>query len=134
MIPYIQRSPLKFDRIAICWDGSLYAARAVSDAMPFLTRAKQIELLTVSASDTSGSLPGADMAAHLARHGLNVTLRNLFASDIDAGNAILSYAAESTIDMLVMGGYGHSRLREFVLGGVTLTILNTMTLPVMFSH
>ena len=134
MIPYIQRLPLKLDRIAVCWDGSQFAARALADAAPLLTHAKHIELLTVSDLADSGRVPGADIATHMARHGLNTTVRNLSASDIDAGNAILSYTADTKIDMLVMGGYGHSRVRELVLGGVTQTMLDSMTLPVLLAH
>ena len=74
------------------------------------------------------------MATHLARHKLNVTLQRITSADIDVGNAILSYAADRAADFLVMGGYGHSRWREFLLGGATRQILSSMTLPTLMSH
>jgi nucleotide-binding universal stress UspA family protein len=77
---------------------------------------------------------GADMAAHLARHKLNVTLQRITAPDIDVGDAILSYVADRSADFLVMGGYGHSRWREFLLGGTTRQILSSLTLPALLSH
>ena len=82
----------------------------------------------------SDEIPGADLGQHLARHGLKINVKRLVAPDIDVTSAVLSYAADSSADMIVMGGYGHSRLREFVLGGVTRGILATMTVPTLMSH
>lgn len=135
VVPYIHTAPPVLDRVMICWDRSQHAARAIADAMPILMQAKQIEVVTVAEGRIeTPDLPGADIARHLARHGLDVKLQNLVADEIDIGDAILSYAADSSADFIVMGGYGHSRVREFVLGGVTRTILKTMTVPVLFSH
>ncbi len=83
---------------------------------------------------THNELPGADIAHHLARHNLKVDFKRIVANDQDIGNTILSAAADLDSDMIVMGGYGHSRLRELVLGGATRAILNTMTVPVLMSH
>ena len=80
------------------------------------------------------SLPGFDIAHHLARHKLKVDLKRIVASDIDVPSALLSHAADTGADLIVMGGYGHSRLREFVLGGATRGILESMTVPVLMSH
>jgi nucleotide-binding universal stress UspA family protein len=89
----------------------------------------------VAASDKEGNnVPGADIGTHLARHGLRVSVQEIVAPDIGIADAILSHAADMSADFMVMGGYGHSRLREFVLGGVTRTILATMTVPVFLSH
>ena len=79
-------------------------------------------------------IEGADVGAHLARHGLNVEVKSIPLGDIDVANVLLSHAADEGIDCIVMGGYGHARLREFVLGGVTRTILRSMTAPVLMSH
>ncbi len=79
-------------------------------------------------------IEGADMGAHLARHGLNVEIQRTQIGEIDVADIILSYAADAGTNFIVMGGYGHSRLREFVLGGVTRTILRSMTVPVLMSH
>ena len=135
VVPYIHKEELKLDRVLVCWDNSQHAARAIGDALPLLKQAKQIEVITVaSASREDNDVPGADVGIHLARHGLTVSVRNLVAQDIDIADAILSHAADMSADFMVMGGYGHSRLREFVLGGVTHTVLATMTVPVMLSH
>jgi nucleotide-binding universal stress UspA family protein len=134
IVPYIQRAGFKFDRIMVCWDGSRSAARAVGDAMPFLTRAQAVEVVVVGGRVKSSEIAGADIAHHLARHGAKVELKQIVAPDIDAGNALLSHAADASADLMVMGGYGHSRLREFVLGGVTRSILATMTLPTLMAH
>lgn len=135
IVPYVQKDPVKLNHIVCCWDGSATAARAIGDAAPLLARAKTVELLIVTTgSENSGEEIGADMAAHLARHKLNVTLQRISSGDIDVGNAILSYAADRAADFLVMGGYGHSRWREFLLGGATRDILSSMTLPTLMSH
>jgi len=134
-VPYIQKGGMKLDRIMVCWDGSRAAARAVADAMPFLKKAKQVEVVIVA--DKAGKkdeVPGADLGQHLARHGLKVEVKRITSPDIDVPSTILSYAADSSADMIVMGGYGHSRLREFVLGGATRGLLEAMTVPVLMSH
>jgi nucleotide-binding universal stress UspA family protein len=134
-VPFIQRAGLALGRVMICWDGSRAAARAVGDAMPFLHKAKQVEVVIVATGrPKSDELPGADLGEHLARHGLNVEVKRITSPDIDVPSTILSYAADSSADMLVMGGYGHSRLREFVLGGATRGLLESMTVPVLMSH
>jgi nucleotide-binding universal stress UspA family protein len=134
-VPYIQKGGMKLDRIMVCWDGSRAAARAVADAMPFLKKAKQVEVVIVA--DKAGKkdeVPGADLGQHLARHGLKVDVKRITSPDIDVPSTILSYAADSSADMIVMGGYGHSRLREFILGGATRGLLEAMTVPVLMSH
>jgi nucleotide-binding universal stress UspA family protein len=135
IVPYIQKAPLKLDRVMACWDGSRQATRAIADAMPLLERAGQVELVIV-ASDPGkqDEIPGADMGEHLARHGLKVDVNRITEGDIDVADALLSHAADASIDFMVMGGYGHSRLREFVLGGVTRSVLRSMTVPVLMSH
>lgn len=134
-VPFIQKGGLKVDRVMICWDGSRAAARAVADSLPFLKKAKQVEIVIIAAKQPkSGEVPGADLGQHLARHGLKVDVKRITSPDIDVPSTILSYAADSSADMIVMGGYGHSRLREFVLGGATRGLLETMTVPVLMSH
>ena len=135
VVPYIQKDELKLERAMLCWDGSRAAARAIGDALPFLERAKRVEVVIVAGDrGKSDEMPGADMGEHLARHGLNVTINRIPAGEIDVADAILSYAADSSADFVVMGGYGHSRLREFILGGVTRSMLASMTVPVLLSH
>ncbi len=134
VVPYTQTVPFKLDRIAVLWDGSAPATRAIVGAMPFLHRAKAIDLVSIMGErDLRQEIGGADMRKHLSRHGLNVEPKRLqMMNDITA--TILNYAAESAPDLLVMGGYGHTRFREFVLGGATRGILEGMTVPTLMSH
>jgi nucleotide-binding universal stress UspA family protein len=135
IVPYIQKAPIKLDRIMVCWDGSRSAARAIADAMPFLERAKNVEVVIVTNERRKrDEIEGADMGQHLARHGLKVEVTRITHGDLDVADALLSHSMDASADFMVMGGYGHSRLREFVLGGVTRTILRTMTLPTLMSH
>ena len=134
-VPYIQKAPLKLDNVMVCWDGSRSAARAIADAMPLLERAGHVEVVIVgNESGKQDEIQGADMGRHLARHGLNVEVERITRGDIDVADVLLSHAANSGAEFIVMGGYGHSRLREFVLGGVTRGILHSMTVPVLMSH
>jgi nucleotide-binding universal stress UspA family protein len=134
-VPFIQKEPLKLDRVMVCWDGGRAAARAIGDAMPFLQRAGRVEVVMVTKErGKQDQIEGSDIGAHLARHGLNVEVKHIPIGDIDVAAMLLSLAADAGIDFIVMGGYGHSRLREFVLGGVTRSILQSMTVPVLMSH
>jgi nucleotide-binding universal stress UspA family protein len=135
VVPYIQKAGLKLGRVMACWDGGRPAARAIADAMPFLERAGAIEVVIVANEPGKGDeMPGADIAHHLARHGLKVEVNRILSPDMDVANALLSHAADTSADFMVMGGYGHSRLREFILGGATRGILTAMTVPTLMSH
>jgi nucleotide-binding universal stress UspA family protein len=135
LVPYIQKAPLKLDNVMVCWDGSRQAARAIGDAMPLLVKSKRVEVVIVTNErGKEDEIEGADMAQHLARHDLKITVHRTSGGGIDVADALLSHAADSGADFMVMGGYGHSRLREFVLGGVTHSILRSMTVPVLMSH
>jgi nucleotide-binding universal stress UspA family protein len=135
IVPYIQRTPLKLDHIMVCWDGSRAAARAIRDAMPFLRRAGRIEVVIMANErGKKDQIERIDIGMHLARHRLNATIKRMPLGDVDVASMLLSYAADADIDFIVTGGYGHSRLREFVLGGVTRSMLQTMTAPVLMSH
>jgi nucleotide-binding universal stress UspA family protein len=135
IVPYIQKGGLKLDRVMVCWDASRNAARAIADAMPFLQKAKAIDVVIV-ANDRpkSDEMPGADIGQHLARHGLKVDVKRIVATETDIASTILSHAADTSADFIVMGGYGHSRLREFILGGATRGIMTSVTVPVLMSH
>jgi nucleotide-binding universal stress UspA family protein len=134
-VPYIQKTPLKLDRVMACWDGGRAATRAIADALPFLKKAKQVEIVIIAGKAAKADeVPGADLGQHLARHGLKIDVKRITSPDIDVASTILSYAADSGADLIVMGGYGHSRLREFVLGGATRGLLEAMTVPVLMSH
>jgi nucleotide-binding universal stress UspA family protein len=135
MVPYIQKAPFKTGNVMVCWDGSRTAARAVADAIPILGKSSRIEIVSVTSErGKEDEIEGADIGQHLARHGLKVDVHRISRGNIDVADALLSHAADSAADLMVMGGYGHSRLREFVLGGVTRSIFQSMTLPVLLSH
>jgi len=135
VMPYIQTAGLNLDRVLVGWDGSRNAARAIGDAMAFLRKARRCEIVIVSGEPAkSDELPGADIAHHLARHDVKVEVNRIASREIDVASTILSHAADASADLLVMGGYGHSRMREFILGGVTRGIVASMTVPTLMSH
>lgn len=122
--------------ILVAWNGKREAARAVFDAQPIMASADKVDISWLNPDKVGQNmdLPGAELAVVLARHGVNVTVEAIPTGGLAAGEALLSHAADIGADMLVMGAYGHSRLREFVFGGATRTILASMTLPVLMSH
>lgn len=130
--PYIQREPARLDQAIVAWDASREATLALAGALPLLERARRVEVLTVNAEGTA-DLPGFNIARHLARHGVRAELRRIV-SELDVGNALLSHAADIGADLIVMGGYAHSRFREIVLGGATRTVLASATVPVIMAH
>jgi len=119
--------------VLLCWNGSRESARAASDALPFLKAAQEVLVLMVEPKVTPKD-SDADVATWLARHGIKVTVQRDVAPDADVGDIISSRAAYYDVDLIVMGLYGHSRLREMVLGGVSRTMLSTMTVPVLMTH
>lgn len=124
-------------RMLIGWNASREAARAVNDAMPLLIAADAVTVLTIDAEQSlrpHGEIPGADIALHLARHGVRAQVERTVSAGIGIGNTLLSRSVDVEADMLVMGAYGHSRVRELLLGGATRTVLTSMTLPVLMSH
>ena len=137
VVPYIQKEGLKLDHVVCCWDGSRAAARAVNDGLPLLVKATTVDLLIVVNEKTNtapNEIRGADMAKHLARHDVKVQIVTISAADFDVTKAILSYVADISGTLIVMGGYGHPKLREVILGGVTRDMLKSMTVPVFMAH
>ena len=124
-------------RAVIAWKPTREAARAVADAMPLLQRAGSVDVVVIDPAvgeSAHGGEPGADIAAHLARHGLRVEVTVRPSMNFSVAYALLEHARTVGADLLVAGGYGHSRLREAVLGGSTRELLETAHLPVLFSH
>src|SRR5215813_8777982 len=119
VVPYIQKRGMTLERVLACWDGGRTAARAIGDAMPFLERAKAVDIVIVAEERKADEVDGANMSEHLTRHGVAASLKRIAKGDLAVEDVLLSYAADSGADFMVMGGYGHSRLREFILGGVT---------------
>ncbi len=135
MMPHAGRFSSIGERVLIAWNRSREATRAVHDALPLLTRAKKVTVMEVDPKrGRDRHIAGADIAKHLARHGIKAEAAATAADDIAVADAILSRAADLEIDCLVMGGYGHARLGELVFGGVTRSILRSMTIPTLMSH
>jgi nucleotide-binding universal stress UspA family protein len=121
--------------IMVAWDGSRLATRAVNDGISLMEKADKVDVLAVDPKNAHhGDIPGADISLHLARHDINAEAEHLVSDKLSAGDSLLSYAADNGIDLIVMGGYGHRRWREVVLGGVTRHMLKHMTVPVFMTH
>lgn len=137
LIPYAGRFEKVGQRVLVAWDAGREAARAVSDALPLLQRAAHVDVVVFDADRSAGrhgAIPGADFAAYLARHGVKVSVSQQQGTSLEVGEQILSRAADLQSDLIVMGAYGHSRMRELALGGATRTLLESMTVPVLMSH
>ena len=134
IIPYAGEFHHIGKRPLIAWDGSRAATRAITDAIPLLKKSDLVHVAIINPkNDMHGEQPGADIAAYLARHGIRLEV-SVHRTKLDIGNALLSLSADLNSDLIVMGGYGHSRFKEMIMGGATRTILESMTIPVFMSH
>jgi len=137
MIPHVGDYPVIGKRVMVAWDGSRTATRAVNDALPFLSGADAVSIMCVNPPKGYhglGDLPGADIAAHLARHGIKAEADHIQSKDVPVAEMLSSRSADFGADLLVMGAYGHARVREMILGGVTRALLESMPLPALMSH
>lgn len=137
IIPYNAHYKSLGKSVLIGWKSSREAARAVNDALPLIATADNVTILAInpkSGIGGDGDLPGADMALHLARHGITAQAAHTVAEDVAAADVLLNQASDMGADLIVIGGYGHSRTREFVFGGVTRDLLREMTVPILMSH
>ena len=135
IVPYIGAAKTPGNNVMLCWNGSREAVRAATGALPLLRSAAKVSLLMVDPSKASAaSKPGADVAQWLARHGVKATLQHDSAEGSHVGGVILSRAADRDVDLIVMGLYGHSRMRELVMGGASRTLLASMTVPLLVAH
>ena len=128
-------APVRLDRILIAWDGGRAAARAVADAMPILTAARDVQILTIvneKPSATNGL--GADLQRHLASHGVTASVLEVDAEGAAIGAVLERRLSADPRDLVVMGAFGHSRVREFILGGATQSLLDQPPVPVLFAH
>ena len=132
--PYAGSFDLDPATVVLAWNGTREAKRALSDALPLLQRAKNVVVLGIDTDDGTHT-PGTDICAHLARHGVKAEARHgLTSAEVDAGNALLNAISDVGARLLVMGAYGHHRVRELLLGGMTRDVLGHMTVPVLMSH
>lgn len=137
-VPYTGSFPVLGTQVTVGWDGSRESARAVHDAMPLLKGAARVTILTINAPSKNASsprIPGVDIATSIARHGVTVETVEIAGADpLHIGQALLSQVTDLNADLLVTGAYAHARWQELILGGVTRTLLKSMTLPVLMSH
>ncbi|NVE01281.1 universal stress protein [Massilia sp. BJB1822] len=136
VVPYAGKFERVGRKVLLAWDASMEATRAIANALPMLKAADLVTLAVFNPDERygkHGEQPGADLALYLSRHGIKVEVSEQ-QTTMDVGNALLSLAADIDADLLVMGGYGHARFRQLLIGGVTRTILKCMTLPVLMSH
>ncbi len=137
IIPYIGVQQTLGKHIMVAWNGTREAVRAINDAMPLLKKAEKVDVVTVNIKSdgySDNQVPGVDITHQLARHGINATSSSLEGVKLNIGDTLLSHVADIGADLIVMGAYGHSRLREMVMGGATKSFLNHMTVPVVMSH
>jgi nucleotide-binding universal stress UspA family protein len=134
VVPYAGEFETVGERVVVAWYDSREATRALADALPVLRHARQVNVLSlVHPRDNDKAQPLEGVGAWLQRHGIEATLRREV-TELDTGNALLSRACDLTADLIVMGGYGHTRITELVVGGVTRSVLAQMTVPVLISH
>jgi nucleotide-binding universal stress UspA family protein len=133
-LPYTFHGAFRAKRIGICWDGSRVAARALRDAMPLLGQADALKVIAIDAASEPIAPTPAKLVAYLASLALPATIISLAADRSEIQPSILSLAADESLDLLVMGGYGHSHLQELIVGGVTREMLGAMTVPTLMSH
>jgi nucleotide-binding universal stress UspA family protein len=135
IVPQKAPAGLGTGRAVIAWDGSATAARATREALPLLVETEAVTIVMVDDGKKPHGEPGAEAATYLARHGLNVTVRKIAnAAKGGVAAALLAFAAEDKADFMVMGAYGHGRLREFILGGATRGVMDHLSLPVVMAH
>lgn len=135
LLPREWKKKLPFETVVVAWDFSRPATRAVADALPFLRKAKKVHVLTVSNDkDFEMKQSASELAKNLARHGVETVLDVVDRAGRDIGNVITSHARSCDADLLVMGAYGHSRLRQMVLGGATRSMLSAPELPILMSR
>lgn len=136
-VPFVGVGSTIATRVMIGWKDSREAARAVGDAMPFLEKAKQVNAVSVRPKVEErlfDLVAEKELQVYLARHGVNANVKHIVSPDVDAGEMLLSEAADENADLIVIGGYSRSRFAELVWGGVTRTMLKSMTVPVLMSH
>ncbi|MGB7299386.1 MAG: universal stress protein [Burkholderiaceae bacterium] len=136
ILPAISQLTMPVNQAIVAWKPDKEGARALREAIPLLRRMKAVEIVSIQTPSEANQHPKTsdiNLLRYLSLHGVSATHRHLV-SEMDVGNTLLSHAADSGADLLVMGGYGHSRMREWIMGGATRTILQTMTVPVMMSH
>jgi nucleotide-binding universal stress UspA family protein len=133
VLPHALEAAPNFQTVVVGWDHSRAAARAMGDAMPFLAAAGTVHVVTVDTASNAVRETGDDIIRHLARRSVKAQYVERAGEDQPVGNVLQAYCNEISAGLLVMGAHGHSRLREFILGGATLDVLNETRLPVFLA-
>jgi nucleotide-binding universal stress UspA family protein len=136
LFPETERPKITFDRVVVAWNGSRESARAMAEAMPFLQKAKAVTIAVITDKDVAeqDALVGSDAVSHLKHHGVDAVLHRIKGRNSDIGAVLMAEAERKRADLVVMGGYGHPRLREWLLGGVTYTLLHQSPTPLLIAH
>jgi nucleotide-binding universal stress UspA family protein len=128
-------SELKLGKAVVAWDDSVQSGRALRAALPLLAHTREVDVIMIAeAWKWTAGVPGADIADHLARHGISVTVHRIENARNDVGATLLDAAAMAKADWLVMGAYGHNRMRQLLLGGATRSVLAGTNVPVFLAH
>jgi nucleotide-binding universal stress UspA family protein len=133
LAPVDRPAPAAFDRIALAWNGTREATRAVAEAMPYLRKAEMVDVIVVQDSLYS-PINGNDLMDHLLHHGVGAKLHDVRPRGSGTGATLIAEAQERSADLIVIGGYGHSRLREWLLGGVTYQLMHQAPIPLIVAH
>ena len=134
IVPYIFNSKFSRKHAMIAWDGSKTAVRAIHASIPLLEYFEKTTVVMVQHNEQSDSQLGTDLANYLARHNAKVLVQTIKKPQVNTSSAILNYISDESVDLVIMGGYGHSRMRELILGGVTKGMLDSMTVPILMAH
>jgi nucleotide-binding universal stress UspA family protein len=134
IVPYGRRIETLGERVLIAWNGAREATRALHDALPLLAQSSEVVILSINPEDDNDKDLASDLCAHLARHGLNARAETIRSQTTAAADVLLARAADTKVDLIVMGACGHSLLREKLFGGVTHDVLRDTSLPVLMTH